>query len=381
MTIPPSFFQPNTQTLTPGSPELFKKLTGATWINAMRPGSDILPIPPIPSELELMRFLKPAYARYLVKAPLLSLHQTQTGYSVYTQEPIKRGCIVTEYLGQWSQESNKRFSSYRWGPIDALEYRNCGGMVEDGFPNIAAFHLYGIQELPLRILFVALEDIPANEMLVINYGMSHSVKINYHREYRLTSMIDYFFHHSLEDVFKSISGKRTDMDWNQNLDLENRIAKVQYLYQTPSALMQLLLKNVLSPIEVFRHFDRLDTRLNLLGFPLLPNRRQSEILHTVELLKKYFLGERLYDSFLLELIETIRMRPMIQIFLKNTLEKGSPELYRREAIILNSCLDAIVKLDRTQFTQLLDESQYKETLSEEAFVYAREVRSPASTWF
>lgn len=388
MTKPPSLFRQATSTRIEGSPELFKELTGAEWIDNIKiqENLSIIHIPPTPSEWEMMRFLKPAYGQYLKAAPELSLHETihPGAFSLHATNTIEKGTIVTEYLGEWSQQS-KRFSSYRWGPIDALNFRNCGGMVEDGFPNVAAFHLYGVNNLPLRILFVALETIPADAVITINYGLSHSVKINYHTEYRLTAMIDFFKKNSLDQLFKmigtSISRKRAELGWNKCLELESHIAKLQYLFQTPSALIHLLVENVITPKEAFNHFDRIDNRFYILGFPPQANRRQKEISENLTLLKAYFLGPRAHDKALKQLIEQIRIRPTMNVFLKGVLNGGDADLHYRESILLNQCLDTVVASNKTRFFELIAQSTLKELLMEEAQQYAHETQSVATQWF
>lgn len=388
MTKPPSLFRPTTSTKVEGSPELFKELTGADWIDQIKieDNISIIHIPPTPSEWEMMRFLRPAYGQYHKSAPDLCLHETQNAgaFTLHADKTIEKGTIITEYLGEWAQQS-KSFSSYRWGPIDALRFRNCGGMVEDGFPNVAAFHLYGVNKLPLRILFVALETIPAGEMITINYGLSHSVKINYHSEYRLNAMIDFFKKNSLDQLFKmistSISRKRAELGWNKCLELESLIAKVQYLFQTPSALMHLLIENIITPKEAFSHFDRIDNRFYILGFSLHPNRRQKEISENLAILKTYFLGPRLHDAALRQLINQIRIRATLHIFLRGVLNGGNPDLHFQESVRLNDCLDAIVKGNHELFLELIDSSKMKDVLMEEMEQFAHETQSPATRWF
>lgn len=388
MTIPPSLYQAATATTIPGSPELFKKLTGADWINAIRieQSASILHIPPNRTEWELMDFLQPAYTTYLQSSPQLAIHETSTpgAYTLHAAQSIERGTIVTEYLGEWSQQST-RLSSYRWGPIDALHYRNCGGMVEDGFPNLAAFHLYGVDGLPLRILFVALEPIATNEMLVINYGMSHSVKINYHTEYKLNMMLDFFSKNPLDHIFKKISEansrKRMELGWNKCLELESLVAKVQYLYQTPSAIMNLLIHNTVTAQIVFDLLDRIDNRFYILGFPLSPNRRQKEIMDHVQVLKTYFLGQRQFDAILQELIQRIRIRVVIQVFLKGVLKNENSEFLFQESLALNSGLDAVVSGNKEEYIRCLQKSHNKEQFTEEAMIFAQEIRSPTIEWF
>lgn len=264
--------------------ETFKLLTGADWLQEMKvegePG--LFDRALSQEDRDLMHFLRPLYGAYKKSPPKLYLNPGAGigQHAVHSSEFIPCGSIVTEYLGLWNAQ-NRAGSSYRWGPIDGTSYRNFGPMVEDGFPNLCAFHLLDTEGLPLRIVFVALDDILPDEVLTINYGMSHSVKVHDHIEYRYPEMAAFFSENSPLSIAQKIrsmqSTPRIGLSWEQNMELESCIAKLQYLYQTPSAMEALLSNEVIDLQEAFSFYDKIDNRLCLLGYTMVPRRCQEEI--------------------------------------------------------------------------------------------------------
>ncbi len=284
-----------------GSPEEFKILTGASWINDMKfdGNANIPSIYPSADEMELMRFIEPLYEEYLKIPPRLYIRKGGAIdlNTLHALDEIKRGAIVTEYLGEW-QPISKTPSHYRWGPIDGLQYRNFGGMIDDGFPNLGAFYLYGVHGVPLRVVFIALEAIAAHDVLCVNYGMSHSVKLyHHHLEYRLNQMTRFFSDHSLDmistKIKEHIPKKRSVLEWHQWLDFEGLVAKLQYFYHTPSAVNHLLQNSTLDAKSVFDYFERIDNRLYLLGFHNGANKWEKEILAQMRVIQKHFSRPRL----------------------------------------------------------------------------------------
>jgi hypothetical protein len=256
-------------------------LTGAEWTTEL-----ILPketaalhyTTPVDSEAELQSFLIPLYHNYLTHPPRLRVGKSATGYSLYADEPLKKGTVVTEYLGEWSTSS--KGSPYRFG--------NYAAFAEDGFPNLEAFYLYGVDNVPLRILFVALEDLAPGQLLTINYGLNHSIKTIERVEYGLEAMYDFFTQNPLQELVQKIRWampqNRMDLGWEEVLAFENRVAKLQYLFHTPSAFSYLfflgrddLVTSTLDPKPFFNFFAKLDNRYQLLSYKMNPTPRQREV--------------------------------------------------------------------------------------------------------
>jgi len=284
--IPPLFMPDCKENLDPNN---CLALTGAEWTNELILPKDPASLQftkPVESEAELQSFLIPLYQNYLKHPPRLRVGKSATGYSLYADEPLKKGTLVTEYLGEWSTTS--KGSPYRFGSIDALNFRNYAAFAEDGFPNLEAFYLYGVDKAPLRILFVALEDLAPGELLTINYGLNHSIKTIERVEYGLEAMSDFFTQNPLQELVKKIRWampqNRITLGWEETLAFENRVAKLQYLFHTPSAFDKLfsagrdgLATPALDPKPFFNFFAKLDNRYQLLSYKVNPTPRQREV--------------------------------------------------------------------------------------------------------
>lgn len=228
-------------------------------------------------EADWSPFLNSCYEKFLTLPPKIYIKQSSTGHALYALDSIKKGDIVLEYLGEWNPE--QRQSTYRFGPIDGLYYRNYGAMADDSFPNMAACYLYDVGGLPLRIVFLALEDIAPHQILTLNYGMRHGVKLIQHQECRLEQLISFFRDQNFADIVKDWkrlrSLPRSELG-SYNVDLENLTAKMQYIFQTPTSFS--LVKTVVDPEQLIDFFMKPDHRFYLLGFSLFPHAREKEVI-------------------------------------------------------------------------------------------------------
>jgi hypothetical protein len=266
----------------------FELITSSKWITEMvvPEGTPLIPSNPPLEERALMPFLLPIYRKYLQDGgPLLALKRMDNGgASVIADQDIPRGAIVTEYLGLYAPQSTDR-SKYRFGPIDGLKYRNYGAMVDDGFPNLCAFYLYNIDNLPIRIVFIAVEEIAKGDLLSLNYGMSHSVKMGERREDRLQQMITFFNENPFKDVVSKLTflhKKRVrGIEWNEHLEYENLVTKIQYLFHTPQALAELLTREVIQVQDARDFYLKGSNRYELLAVPQVPNARQKGVIDTI----------------------------------------------------------------------------------------------------
>ncbi|MCP5470283.1 MAG: hypothetical protein H7A36_07270 [Chlamydiales bacterium] len=351
----------------------FFDLTGAEWITQMRvaEGADIFtPFSHCRAESELMDLLLSPYFSYLKRSPKLYLRPGPSPgqHSVHAAVDIPKGEVVTEYLGEWSHLPALS-SSYQWGPINGLHFRNFGGMVEDGFPNLGAFHLYHVRGIPLRVIFVALEDIAQDDMLTIHYGMNHSVKIYFHQEYRLEAMSHFFSASPLEKCVKRIQELKNrgpkELGWKKTLELEDLTCKVRYLFQTPSALMHLLDRKVITRKEAFAFYDQADCRYFFLGFPFSPNRRQEEVIEYMNLIR--------HCKKPAILLHQIRQRIYFLYYL-------SGEIDEKEAILWNEAFDAILREDQLACALMFERSTHKRELVRAALHYAKEQNSTLVPW-
>lgn len=381
------FYYQNFEGIHPGSPEIFTKLTGAEWADEMQfpDGKENITIsPPGKSDYEMLRFLVPAYAAYRKKRPKLYIRPGRGGHSVHAYEHIAKGTIVTEYLGEWKAGASAKTSGYRWGAIDGLRIRNLGGMVEDGFPNLVAFHIYNIDDVPLRVIFVAVEDIHEGSMVAIDYGMNHSVKLQYHDEYRSEEMISFFMRNPLKKIFFRIKELQSrpvrELGWGRTLELESLTAKVRYLFQTPSALLLLLLKKTLCSEDILKHYGDPEYRYFILGFPVKQNDRQREINANLEQTLCYFNTKSSDLEFIEKIYQRVRQRVFHKVILKTLLKEEESVDLEREAFIWNSAYDAVQQANKEALVLNFELALQKQTLLSESLFYAREINSPLVPW-
>jgi hypothetical protein len=379
----PMFYYQETGNVRLGSGEVFRMLTGAEWTEEMRGEAnedEAVRFVPGRADSEWMRFLIPLYKAYKKNPPKLCIHQgpCKGRHSVHALEPIGKGTVVVEYLGEWAAGSLEH-SGYRFGPIEAKRFRNGGGMVEDGFPNLGAFHLYGIGNFPLRVIFVALEDIPAGEIVTIHYGMNHSVKTQYHTEYRIEQLERFFSRNPLEKIVKRIKELRmrtpAELGWGRSLELENLTAKLRYLYQTPSALMHLLLKQILTEDQVFSIFGQAEFRYFMVGYPYQPNPREREVIDYLDLIKTFFSPGRLVDDSASALMGQIRQRIFFSYFLKEVIKGANQDEAREQALLWNEVFDAIQMEDRAMLEFKLEQVRERDLVIQASLAYAKELRS------
>lgn len=297
-------------------------------------------------------------------------------------DAIERGQIIEEYLGEYvpNQTTN---SSYRFGPIDAKHYRNTMAMIEDGFPNVQPFYLFD-GNAPVKILFISTERIEPSSTLLINYGLSHSVKTGKHFEYGFAKMCAFFQEHPLSFCFKRLwflnSQKRSTLSWDEHLELENLAAKLQYLYQTPSAILLLLLSKVTSSHELFSYFHNTHYQFYLLGYSPTPKTRQIEVSTQITLLMQYFKISNRPDDLALDLSNKVRIRLLISFFIKHYLTSLDPLLYYHETLLLNEADRAIQLSDKDLFLSIFAKSKQKDLFLEEAIFYAKEAGSSLYDW-
>ncbi|GAB4189152.1 MAG: hypothetical protein Tsb0015_09710 [Simkaniaceae bacterium] len=379
-------FKDSDGVLHQGTADHFSQMTGAGWTDKMILSSKEMPIfHPSTREWELMRFLRPLYQVYRKNPPKLYIQQgTAKGkHALFAAQPIKKGAIVVEYLGEWAPE-NKIPSSYRFGPIDAKRFRNLAALAEDGFPNLAAFYLYQTDGLPMRIVYLALEDIPEGKILTVNYGLRHSVKIHWHAEYREKELVYFFqkqpFAKYVLRIWELLPKKTSELSWTKILELENLTAKFQYLFSTPSSLAKLLFLKILSAEEVFTFFDKLDNRFYFLGFSLHPHPKQQEIIEYLHLLKSLFQETVPYQKRLLGWIGQVSVRSFFKVLIYGALQKHDFQRLQMEAMLWDKSFQAIQNEDKKLLQHLIKKSMDKSRLLQECLKYAQETHSPLLAW-
>ena len=387
------YFQDQEGAVQMGSKQMFQEMTDSEWTDQVLYPNNLenricennKVIAPHINDRQIMRLVLPFYRIFKKNPPKLfiKIGDAKGRHSVHALEKIEKGSVVVEYVGEWIYPPS-RPSSYRFGPIDALFYRNYSGIVEDGFPNIAAFHLYDIDGIPLRVIFIALEEINVGEMLTINYGMNHFVKVYYHTEYNLEKMCVFFSNYPLRKIGDRIKDLRRkapiDLGWKRTLELEALVAKLRYIFQTPAAMLLLLSKGILKAEEVFQYFDEAEFRYFLLSIPFTPNSREREIISYLEMLRQIFIPKRAVALVALDLVERLRSRIFFSVYLQSILNGGAMDKAYQEASVWNEAFDAIDQGDRLLLEFRLQQVEKSSALRQACLIYAQEQHSPLVCW-
>jgi hypothetical protein len=234
------------------------------------------------------------------------------------------------------------------------------------------------------VLFVAVDDISPGDILTIDYGMNHSVKVQYHEEYRAGALCHFFETHPFEQIVARLRElkKRTpkDLGWKRTLELEGLASKLRYLFQTPGALLHLLLKTGIRADVFFHWYQKADFRYFYLNYPFHPNLRQLEIMNSIDALKRFPFEGRSDCPMLLELLQKLRHRIFFEVICKG-LERGEEAAcLREEAFIWNEAFDAVQQENRSHVACKLYQSGQKDRLASAALHYARELRSSLVPW-
>lgn len=280
-TLPPQFYFEENGIMQEGSDELFYNLTKAyltaeifaTQEDLLVQWQEGLSLQPSTREKVYDKMFSSGYFAYCKKAPRVYLKKADVsgidaGYNLHAYEKILKGSVVAEYTGRQVSPGQKDGSSYLFGPINAQSQRGLAAMIADGFPNVFPVWLYRKRGMPVRIIFVALEDILPGDVLCFNYGPNHSVKLLPHGEFRKESMAAFFKNNSLQslakEAMKLLEEHPAELGWKKTLRLEACASRLQYLFQTPSTLKGLLQEKIVEKQEVICLFKDYRIRRELL---------------------------------------------------------------------------------------------------------------------
>ncbi|MCE5319381.1 MAG: ankyrin repeat domain-containing protein [Parachlamydia sp.] len=217
--------------------------------------------------------------RYLARrpAPVFWMdHDPSVGYYLRAGQKIPRFTILGDYLGKIDpierktkcdnhkqmvlQKANqlkdwqKPFfyhdspeMQYGHSSIDAFAFRGQMALVADSFPNIVTRPIWRANGVYQRVIFVAAQDIDMGEILSIDYGNEHEVKRIPFKELRSEAMDTFFKTHSqdaLIDILKKENSRSANLD--QQLERLANVAMVNYLLNSPTAMLKLYLTGLIS---------------------------------------------------------------------------------------------------------------------------------------
>lgn len=130
--------------------------------------------------------------------------------------------------------------------IDAHDYRSLMAMVNCSFPNVIARPVLTPYNM-IRVLFITMESVSKDTPFAFDYG-PHSVKRMRYREMREAALESFVASTDLEAFASNLPKSEKDYsdDLQERLRQVSEEAKLDYLLQTPTAILSLTIKGLLS---------------------------------------------------------------------------------------------------------------------------------------
>jgi hypothetical protein len=264
------FYYKNDQNLIGGDAEQFKTMVNAVFCQemvvhpiALRVGFEVnYPNYRSKAYEEFVDAYRKKYFEYLKNPPQLYIATMPkalgTGYNLWTNQIIKKGDIIIEYLGEQKTRSEMKGCSYEYAIdgsgsaliIDAAYIRNCAAMINDGFPNCIGVDLKNTAGLSERLVLVASEDIEKGEALFWDYGASYPIKGGDYYTFRTNELENYFSQHTLNQLYQELLGLSHYKTVDELCDLLFKSSKLEYLLNTPSVLQHLMAKKMIDRKEL-----------------------------------------------------------------------------------------------------------------------------------
>lgn len=330
--LSPHFHYDDGRQVTERNGEDFKRLTGATYIeeNYVHPltwhdrwVNFYNPLLIQPTILKSQEQLLDLYERFRSESRQLTVmkHDPQIGYYLCASGLIKKGTIVEEYLAEISDvhlpnlhhhrkkhdsEEDKfifhdrgdkeyTFEGFYAGSVErerknSFSRRNLASQINCSFPNLLSYKIYNVEGMLERVIFIANTKIKKGEPLTFDY---HSpVKLGCYVEMRLKEMERFFKSKTLETLKTYLPRTSYPDDLTERLNRLGEESKLTYLLTTPTAMLALISKNIMSidTIDVlFREFHGIE-------------------LDEVKMIKHY---KKTYQGcFLLELKKLVENKPL-----------------------------------------------------------------------
>ncbi len=260
--------------------EVFKGLTRANFITENAMGEEVI-WNGVWEEWNKMPKSRPMIFQegtFRQKMPRCYLKEIPScGYGVFAMEKIVAGRFIGEYQGKLKSREDR--NPYIMGDITSLSHRNVIPLINDGFHNVFHLCIPNIDGLPIRYMFLAIDDIDAKEQLCFNYGGAHSVKIGPYSEVRPKETRDFVLKEigNISEFRELLSGRVSLSRVTQMARLE----KFRYILNTPSILFSMGVEEILLPNQVN------DLLLLADEFKCLFPRTESAILIIPSLIRKY----------------------------------------------------------------------------------------------
>jgi len=180
---------------------------------------------------------------------------TGVGFVVCAAIDIEPFEIVDEYVGEEidEPENQPQGAIYRMGTIDAdgpNKIRNTGPLVADSFPNCFSTGVWVNGRK--RYFIISIEKIRKGELIAYDY-VNHPVKFNGHKELRPQALREFFHINPVLSFCEKIGNHHSMID-AQIYDHPEfpSFAKFIYLMHTPSAIVDLILRRIITVDQLNR---------------------------------------------------------------------------------------------------------------------------------
>lgn len=189
--------------------------------------------------------------------PLRLKKQGLAGYGVVAATSLEPFVPVVIYAGEAvtlkDHERSALAGSYTLAPFEAHQYRNLGGMINDGFPNCMIDSIHHPSGIAYPVI-VPLRTIEEGEELFVDYQREHSVKKLKRIELNLPEAYQFLAEKSLRarilddllPLMQATGMKQNNLSIEKRLEYFALLTKVNYLICTPTLLVSLLFEGRIS---------------------------------------------------------------------------------------------------------------------------------------
>jgi len=277
------------------TPDQFQVITGAEYINQMVVTSHVLAVHWANETCEThphscqkdfrSQYLDPSRAADSLALQIAGHDENDRpipiGSSVVARRAIKKGELITEYLGVLNPTDKITHGddNYILNHINGREARNLGPMIPDGYPNALMLSVSNLKGLFNRYLLIAGRDISQGTPVAWDYGQSSvkTAKFGITKEERcsLTNRYVEVFPDTTEaalhgnQLLKLIK-KVTDEAAEESIDQLHRNSIFSYILNTPVVFLKHVLNGNIHPetIRILLTTIKPDSPFNLFKNPL-----------------------------------------------------------------------------------------------------------------
>lgn len=248
--------------VVPGTVGDFKKQTGAifydnlvssreNWVANLAQRIKIPKQTSQPLMISVGKALLQDLGKFQAQPPKLYLgEQKGAGLGLFAGQPLKHGQLCTIYGGEI--DLSRAAGDYTLGFEHADKYRNMAGMINDGFPNLISSPII-LPDGRIFQSFLASVDIPEGAPIFWDYGKFYSFKQRGYLPLNLSEMESYIKQHGLLKLMQLVE-KNVQEQGNTTLEKlslkQGTAARISYILNTPSTLVYLLLKKIISSEEL-----------------------------------------------------------------------------------------------------------------------------------